>query len=110
MKKIVVRGFKKDKFSAEEIQSAKDSKLELKGSYQFSTSRAVTETHELEFDKTDLLEFVFDDNTTWVGGSDIIHDIFPEAASQKRAAGDSFEIPMYLKTDEANRSLLAILH
>jgi CHAT domain-containing protein len=106
MKKIVVRGFKKDKFSAEEIQSARDSKLELKGSYQFSTSRAVAETHELEFDKTDLLEFVFDDNTTWVGGPDIIHDIFPEAASQKRAAGDSFEIPMYLKTDEANRSLL----
>jgi CHAT domain-containing protein len=106
MKKIVVRGFKKDKFSAEEIQSAKDSKLELKGSYQFSTSRAVGETHELEFDKTDVLEFVFDDNTTWIGSSDIIHDIFPEAASQKRTVGESFEIPMYLKTDEANRSLL----
>ena len=106
MKKIVIRGFKKDKFSTEEIQLAKDSKLELKGAYQFSTSRAAAEIYELEFDKTDLLEFVFDDNTTWVGGSDIIHDIFPEAASQKRAIGDSFEIPMYLKTDEANRSLL----
>lgn len=106
MKKIVVRGFKKDKYSSEEIQLAKDSKLELKGSYLFSTSRAVAETHELEFDKTDVLEFVFDDNTSWVGGSDIIHDIFPEAAAQKRAVGDSFEIPMYLKTDEANRSLL----
>jgi CHAT domain-containing protein len=106
MKKIVVRGFKKDKFSPEEIQSAKDSKLELKGSYQFSTSRAAAEVHQLEFDKTDLLEFIFDDNTSWVGGSDIIHDIFPEAASQKRAVGESFEIPMYLKTDEANRSLL----
>jgi hypothetical protein len=106
MKKIVVRGFKKDKFSPEEIQSAKDSKLELKGSYQFSTSRAAAETHEIELDKTDVLEFVFDDNTTWVGGTDIIHDIFPEAANKKRAVGESFEIPMYLKTDDANRSLL----
>jgi hypothetical protein len=106
MKKIVVRGFKKEKFSPEEIQNAKDSKLELKGSYQFSTSRAVAEVHKLEFDKTDILEFVFDDDTTWVGGSDIIHDIFPEAADQKRGVDESFEIPMYLKTDEANRSLL----
>jgi len=106
MKKIVVRGFKKEKFSPEEIQEAKDSKLELKESYQFSTSRAAAPIHELEFDKTDVLEFVFDDNTTWVGSSDIIHDIFPEAANQKRAVGESFEMPMYLKTDEANRSLL----
>jgi len=106
MKKIVVRGFKKDKFSPEEIQQAKDSKLELKGSYLFSTSRAAAEVHQLEFEKTDVLEFVFDDDTTWVGGSDIIHDIFPEAAAQKRDVGDSFEIPMYLKTDDANRSLL----
>lgn len=106
MKKIVVRGFKKEKLSPEEIQSAKDSKLELKASYQFSTSRAAAPVHELEFDKTDVLEFVFDDNTSWVGNSDIIHDIFPEAANQKRAVGESFEVPMYLKTDEANRSLL----
>jgi pimeloyl-ACP methyl ester carboxylesterase len=106
MKKIVVRGFKKDKFSPEEIQTAKESKLELKASYQLSTSRAAAETHQIEVDKDDLLEFVFDDDTTWVGGAEIIHDLFPEMANQKRAVGDSYEIPMYLKTDEANRSLL----
>ena len=106
MKKIVVRGFKKEVFSPAEILEAKESKLELKSSYQLSTSRAVAEVHEISFDKTDLLEFVFDDNTTWVGSPDIIHDLFPEAANQKRAVGDSFEIPMYLKTDEVNRSLL----
>lgn len=98
MKKNIVRGFKKDNFTPQEIQSAKESKLELKTSYQFSTSRALAPVHELSFDKTDILEFVFDDDTTWVGGSEIIHDIFPEAANQKRAAGESFEIPMYLKT------------
>ncbi|MEP7237218.1 MAG: CHAT domain-containing protein [Ferruginibacter sp.] len=106
MKKIVVRGIKKEKLSPEEIQAAAESKLVLKGSYQFSTSRAVAELHELVIDKNDLLEFVFDDDTKWVGDSDIIHDIFPEAAKQKRAVGDSFEIPMYVKNDEASRSLL----
>ncbi len=106
MKKIVVRGFKNDKFSPEEIQTAKESKLELKASYQLSTSRAAAETHQIEVEKGDVLEFIFDDNTTWVGGPEIIHDLFPETANQKRAVGDSFEIPMYLKTDEANRSLL----
>lgn len=106
MKKIVVRGFKKETFSPEEVQAAKESKLELKGSYRFSSSRAVGEVHEISVDQSDLLEFVFDDDTTWVGGSEIIYDIFPEAASQKRAAGESFEVPMYLRTDDANRSLL----
>ncbi|MBL7702722.1 MAG: CHAT domain-containing protein [Ferruginibacter sp.] len=106
MKKIVVRGFKTEQLPPAEAQSAKDSKLELKASYQFSTSRAAAPVHELEFEKTDVLEFVFDDNTSWMGSSDIIHDIFPEAANQKRAANESFEIPMYLKTDEANRGLL----
>ncbi len=106
MKKVIVRGFKKDNFTAAEIQSAKESKLELKSSYQFSTSRALAPVHELSFEKTDILEFIFDDDTTWIGGSAIIHDIFPETADQKRAAGESFEIPMYLKTDDATRSLV----
>jgi CHAT domain-containing protein len=105
MKKIVVRGVKKTNFSPEEIVTAKESKLELKSSYLFSTSRALSETHELSFDKNDLLEFVFDDDTTWTGSSDIIHDLFPEAANQKRAVGESFEIPMYLRTDDATRGL-----
>ena len=79
MKKIVVRGFKKEVFSPVEVLEAKESKLELKSSYQFSTSRAVAEVHEINFEKTDLLEFVFDDNTTWVGSPDIIHDILKGA-------------------------------
>ncbi len=106
MKKIIVRGLKKDKFSVEEMQSAQKSNLQLKGVYLLSTSRAAADTHELSFDKSDFLEFVFDDNTSWMGSSDIIHDIFPEAASQQRAVGEAFEIPMYLKTDETNRGLL----
>ena len=58
MKKIIVRGLKKEIFSSEEIKSAKESKLEPKASYQFSSSRAISEIHEIEFDKTDVLEFV----------------------------------------------------
>ena len=106
MKKIVVRGFKKETFSVEEIQTAKESKLEPKASFQFSSSRGLSEIHEVEFDKNDFLEFVFEDETTWVGSPDIIHDIFPEVANQNRAVGESFEIPMYLKTDDATRGLI----
>ncbi len=119
MKKIIVRGFKTETLPGDETQAAKDSTLKLKASYRLSTSRAAADTHKLEFDKTDLLEFVFEDDTTWVGGSDIIHDLFPEDISKKTAADDqkrsvgiklsaeaeSFEIPMYLKTDDATRGL-----
>ncbi|MEP7254272.1 MAG: CHAT domain-containing protein [Ferruginibacter sp.] len=105
MNKVIIRGFKRDRFSAEELEITKQSKLELKSSYQFSSSRSISEEHALEFQKDDLLEFVFEDNTTWTGSPDIIHDIFPKAARQTRAAGDSFTIPMYLETDESNRGL-----
>lgn len=105
MDKVTIRGFKREQFTQDEIENGKQTKLELKGSYQFSSSRGISETHEIKFEENDMLEFVFDDNTTWTGSPDIIHDIFPETAKQKRAIGQSFEIPMYLKTDDANRGL-----
>ncbi len=106
MKKIIVRGFKREQLSPDETKFTKESKLELKNSYILSSTRGIGEAHELSFEKTDVLEFVFEDNTTWMGSSDIIHDIFPKAAKQTRAVGEAFIIPMYLETDDTNRGLL----
>ena len=106
MKKIIVQGFKKDKNALEQMQLAQDSKLQLKESYTFSSSRAAgAEEHPVEIDDSDMLEFVFDDNTTWMGNKSVIYDLFPATANQKRAVGDAVVLPMYLDTDESNRSL-----
>ena len=106
MKKIIVQGFKKEEFSPEEIQVAQDSKLELKKSYTFSNTRAGAEKHEVDIADDDMLEFVFDDNTTWMGDNSVIYDLFPATANQKRAVGDAVLLPIYLETDESNRSLV----
>ena len=105
MNKVIIQGIKREQLSPDETKVAKESKLELKQSFLFSSSRSISEKYELSFDKTDFLEFVFEDNTTWMGGSDIIHDIFPNAAKQNRAVGEAFEMPMYLETDAATRGL-----
>ncbi|MGB4845633.1 MAG: CHAT domain-containing protein [Ferruginibacter sp.] len=105
MKKIIIQGFKREELPDAEMKIVNESKLSLKQSYVFNSSRSISEKHTLEFDDTDFLEFVFEDKTTWMGSSDIIHDLFPKAAKQTRAAGDAFEIPMYLESDSATRGL-----
>jgi CHAT domain/Lecithin:cholesterol acyltransferase len=106
MKKIIVQGFKKEVFSAEEIQVTKDSNLQLKQAYIFSSSRAGAEKHEVEINDADVLEFVFDDSTTWMGDKSMIYDLFPAIADQKRGVNDAVALPMYLNTEESNRSLI----
>ena len=105
MIKLIIQGIKREQFSAEEIDAAKGSSLSIKESILFSSSRGISEQHTVTIEKTDLLEFVFDDNTTWMGSTDIIHDIFPNAAKQSRAVGEAFTIPMYLETNESTRGL-----
>lgn len=107
MKKIILQGIEKKDFSSEEIQAAQDSQLKLERSYIFSTSRAGGERLEVDVKDSDVLEFVFDDNTTWMGDKSIIYDLFPDA-NLKRGGGDADTVvlPMHLDTDESNRSLL----
>ena len=58
MDKVIIRGFKREQFTQDEIENVKQTKLELKGSYQFSSSRGISETHEIKFEENDMLEFV----------------------------------------------------
>ncbi len=106
MDKVIIRGFKREQLSDQEKELAKQSKLELKGSYQFSSARSISQQHELKFEKDDMLEFVFEDETTWTGDPGILYDLFPASSKQKRAANETFEVPMYLHTDDASRGLL----
>ena len=104
MKKLSIQGIKREDFTDEEIKSARQNNLEIKNSIIFSSSRNISEEHKLDIDKNDMLEFVFEDNTTWMGSTDIIHDIFPNAAKQTRS-GEAFSVPMYLETGESDRGL-----
>jgi CHAT domain-containing protein len=104
MKKIIVRGFKRAELSPEEVKVTKESRLELRESYVFSSSRSISEEHPVTIKDTDLVEFIFEDNTTWMGGAEVLHDIFPNSAKQNRS-GETFEVPLFLESDSAERGL-----
>jgi hypothetical protein len=106
MRTLIIQGFERDLLSVDDKPLTKDDNLQLKNAYQFSSTRGDSAKHKLVLGDTDLLELVFEDDTVWVGGADIVHDIFPNAAKQSRAVGDEFEIPMYLETDENTRGVI----
>lgn len=103
MKSISIQGSIRE-FTADEIQQAKQNNLAVKNSFTFSSARGISDEHKLEISDNDLLEFVFEDNTTWVGSKDIIHDLFPSVVKGKRA-DEGISIPMYLEAGESDRGL-----
>jgi CHAT domain-containing protein len=107
MKKIAAWGIKNEAFSTAELIAAKSANLILKESIQISSSRAVASKIEITFNENDLLQFIFEDGTTWMGGSEMLYELFPDAAKNKRSIqSDVFEIPSGLGGGESNRGLL----
>ena len=104
MRNLTIRGIKREEFSAEEMDNARNNNLELKQSIVFSTARNISDEHTIQVGDTDLVEFIFEDDTSWTGGADIIHDLFPQAARTNRS-GEAFVVPMSLEADSSDRGL-----
>lgn len=83
--------------------------LWLQATYNIQNSQrgGATEIHKIGLDKNDLLEFVFDDNTIWLCGSDTLNILFPEAVPAANRSGEdnSFQIPSSIKASGANRGI-----
>ncbi|MBD0288910.1 MAG: hypothetical protein ICV79_26325, partial [Flavisolibacter sp.] len=102
--KITVRGTKQ---AAAVSESAEDL-IELKASYQVGrTTRGFMETNEVVLDQNNLVEFVFEDGTTWLSSPDTIDEVFPQATAPTRSASGSFEIPLSLQGDAAERGVVS---
>ncbi|HWJ30489.1 MAG TPA: hypothetical protein VNS32_28405, partial [Flavisolibacter sp.] len=75
--------------------------IELKRSFRvMGFSRGIAEKHEVEIKDGELVELVFDDDTTWYCNGNTIDQVFPEATVQTRGM-DGFEIPVQLRADGA---------
>jgi pimeloyl-ACP methyl ester carboxylesterase/tetratricopeptide (TPR) repeat protein len=76
-------------------------------SYKISGSnRDLAETHTIDLNDNDkLLEFVFEDDTTWMCDGATLHELFPEAEDPTRSAGDAFILPGSIKTVESDRGI-----
>src|SRR6188474_2849136 len=101
--KITIRGEKQET----PVDIAPSNNLELKEVYFVGTAtRGVTEKHTVKLANDDVVEFVFDDGTSWFSSNDTIEDIFPEAAAVKRRSlGEEVEIPVILQAGPGERSI-----
>ncbi len=104
VQKIVIKGTEQklpvNPKSADDI-------IELRKSYIIGGNvRGLTESHDIDLKKDDLVELVFNDDTTWYCNTDTIDEVFPEAATIKRSGEAVFEIPMSLTTTDAERGIV----
>ena len=81
--------------------------LELIDSYKISgANRDTQKTHAIDLKDNDkLLEFVFDDGTTWMCDAATMHELFPEVEISKRAADSSFELPETISGTNTERGI-----
>ncbi len=61
-----------------------------------SATSGLDETHSIDLEDDDVLEFGFSDNTIWYSSPQSMSEIFPESSNQMRALNDEFIIPLSL--------------
>jgi hypothetical protein len=81
--------------------------LKLKDSILVSaTLRGQTKPPILEIDDNDLIELIFDDDTTWLCPPDTLEDIYPGNYTTNRSGEASFELPTELDNPDVSRSIV----
>ncbi|MCY1718879.1 CHAT domain-containing protein [Prolixibacteraceae bacterium Z1-6] len=85
-----------------------DSLLTVTRTFQISGKmRGKTESHHIALKENELVEFVFDDGTTWLASQETLADIFPEEAIKKNQRDtEHFLIPAEITMPVEERGIL----
>jgi CHAT domain-containing protein len=99
-KQLIVKG---------ELKSAGASTIkgaELKASYQIgAATRGVQESHAIDLeDPNHLLEFVFDDDSSWMCDAASLHELFPDVNIPNRAG--EFVVPTAIANVDSERGIV----
>ncbi len=102
LKNLSVRGEKQSVPAA-----STTSHLQPIESYKISgVNRDVQKAHTINIEGNDkLLEFVFDDGTTWMCDAATLHELFPEATVSNRSTDSSLELPVSISNSNTERGL-----
>jgi tetratricopeptide (TPR) repeat protein len=72
-----------------------------------AANRDVQKTHTIDVQHNDkLLEFVFEDDTTWMCDAATLHEIFPEVDRLNRSVNTAFVLPAIVRSPGADRGLV----
>ena len=103
IKKIIIKGSKQAVVPLE----SSDNVFQLKEVYLLeSNSRGNTKSHPVTLNDGDVVELLFEDNTTWLCNADTLEDIFAEAVEVKRSANDVFIIPSHISNEQEERGII----
>lgn len=103
--KIKIKGNKQVEIASEESSDL----LSLSASYTVgAATRGTTEVHEIPLKESDLVEFIFDDNTFWISAASDVKEIFSSPLHKQRGAEESdvFEIPDNISSTSQHRGFL----
>jgi CHAT domain-containing protein/pimeloyl-ACP methyl ester carboxylesterase len=103
--RLAVRGEKLDVDTA----TADAGNLRLDDVYVVGTNtRGELEKHTIALKPNQVVEFVFEDGTTWMSSDQTIQDLFPEAAMARSSdSKDAFEIPLMMQGTGTERGVVS---
>ena len=106
IKKLIIRG---EKETVPSVYATPN--LQPEESYNLTgVARDIGNTHTIDIKNNDkLLEFVFDDETTWMCDAATLYEIFPEVEKANRDADDVFEIPGTISSADGQRGIFGKL-
>lgn len=101
IKNLTIRGEK------QALPEAGTSTLQPLETYVISgANRDAQKAHTIDVQSNDkLLEFVFDDGTTWMCDATTLHELFPDVELPNRAADNSFELPSAITSTSSERGI-----
>lgn len=83
---------------------APDENVSLKRSFIVAgATRGTVEKKPVVVDDTDMLQFIFEDETSWFCTPDTIEELFPQQTKINRGAATALEIPLTLQSEVAER-------
>ncbi|MFT3947384.1 MAG: CHAT domain-containing protein [Agriterribacter sp.] len=78
----------------------------VKESYEIAAARGAADAHIVTIAAEDFVELTFSDNTTWIGDSETLKELFPQIKTQSRSLTNAPELPLALQSDDISRSLI----
>ncbi|MVT07941.1 CHAT domain-containing protein [Chitinophaga tropicalis] len=89
------------------LQSPGDALIPQRSFLIGNSIRGTVESHTVTLDEDNVIELVFEDDTTWLCNTDTLAELFPEAPTLTRSGKETFVIPFTIKSETAERGIVS---
>lgn len=105
---LVINGLKDTSAPALDVNTPEN--FELRAAFSIDRNfRGSTEKQSIDLTEEDVIELIFEDQTTWVCSADSLNEIFPETLTVNRSADGGIELPVSISGESTERGAGEIL-